>query len=154
MCAGRQPRCDGRHSQTSRAPEVWRVPPVRQPQQGADIMASTDNTASGAVDPIAADKWSDGHGWNALIEGYQPIIDSVCRRYRLKPEDAADLSQTVWMKLIDNLDRIREPRAMPAWIKTTAVRAALAVLRAGDRLTLFDFSQDNSAGWSPPRPAP
>jgi RNA polymerase sigma factor (sigma-70 family) len=117
-------------------------------------MASTDNTASGAVDPIAADKWSDEHGWNALIEGYQPIIDSVCRRYRLKPEDAADLSQTVWMKLIDNLDRIREPRAMPAWIKTTAVRAALAVLRAGDRVTLFDFSQDNSAGWSPPSPAP
>jgi RNA polymerase sigma factor (sigma-70 family) len=117
-------------------------------------MGTTDNTASGADDPITAVKWSDEHGWNALIEDYQSIINSVCRRYRLKPEDAADVSQTVWTKAIDNLDRIRELRAMPAWIKTTAVRAALAVLRARDRLTLLDFSQDNSASWTPLTPSP
>jgi DNA-directed RNA polymerase specialized sigma24 family protein len=63
----------------------------------------------------------------------------VCRRYRLKPEDAADVSQTVWMRVIENLDRIRAPRALPAWIKTTASRAALAVVRAENRLTLLDF---------------
>jgi RNA polymerase sigma factor (sigma-70 family) len=91
---------------------------------------ATDNNASGADDAITAVKWSDEGGWNALIERYQPIINSVCRRYRLKPEDAADVSQTVWMKVVDNLDRIREPRAIPAWIKTTAQRAALTVLRS------------------------
>ena len=112
-------------------------------------MATTDNRASTANDLITAVKRSDEDGWNALIERYQPIINSVCYRYRLKPEDAADVSQTVWMKVVDNLDRIREPRAMPAWIKTTAERAALAVLRSRDRLALLDVSQDNSAGWSP-----
>jgi RNA polymerase sigma factor (sigma-70 family) len=117
-------------------------------------MATTDNTASDADDPITAVKWSDEHGWNALIEDYQPIINSVCRRYRLKPEDAADVSQTVWMKVVDHRDRIREPRALPAWIKTTATREALAVLRARDRLTPLDVSQDNSAGWSPLTPSP
>jgi len=121
-------------------------------EEGADIMA-IDKTASVADDSMTADKWSDEHDLNALITNYQPIINSVCRRYRLKPEDAADVSQTVWMKVIDNLDRIREPRAMPAWIKTTAQRAALAVLRASDRLALRDFSQDNSAGWSPLTPS-
>jgi RNA polymerase sigma factor (sigma-70 family) len=111
-------------------------------------MATTDNRASGAYNPITALKWSDEHASNALIEAYQPIIKSVCRSYRLKPEDAADVSQTVWMKVVDNLDRIREPRAMPGWIKTTATRAALGVLRSRNRLSVVDVSQDNPAGWS------
>jgi RNA polymerase sigma factor (sigma-70 family) len=115
-------------------------------------MATTDNTVSGEDHPTAV-KWLDEDGWNALIEGYQPIINYVCRRYRLTPEDAADVSQTVWMKVIDNLDRIREPRALPAWIKTTALRAALAVLRSRDRLALVDVSQDNARGWSPLTPS-
>ena len=122
-------------------------------KQGADIMTTTDNRASGADDPLTAVKSSDEQGWNALIERYQPIINSVCRSYRLTPEDAADVSQTVWMKVVDNLDRIREPRAIPAWIKTTAIRAALALLRTRNRLTLLDVSQDNSAAWSPLNPS-
>ena len=97
---------------------------------------------------------SDEHAWNALIERHQHIIDAVCRRYRFRAEDAADVSQTVWMKAIDNLDRIRDLRAMPGWIKTTATRAALTLLRSRDRLTLLDVSEDNSADWSPLAPAP
>ena len=116
-------------------------------------MATTDNTALGADNPNAAVMRSDEQAWNALIERYQHIIDAVCRRYRLRPEDAADVSQTVWMKAIDNLDRIREPRAMPGWIKTTAMRAACTVLRSRDRLTLVDVSEDNSADWSLLAPA-
>jgi RNA polymerase sigma factor (sigma-70 family) len=117
-------------------------------------MATTDNTALGTARPIAALMQSDEQAWSALIERHQHIIDAVCRRYRLRPEDAADVSQTVWMKAIDNLDRIREPRAMPGWIKTTAMRAACTVLRSRDRLTLVDVSEDNSADWSPLAPAP
>jgi RNA polymerase sigma factor (sigma-70 family) len=112
-------------------------------------MATTDNTLLGADGPIATVTRSDEQAWNALIERYQHIIDAVCRRYRLRPEDAADVSQTVWMKAIDNFDRIRDLRAMPGWIKTTAMRAAWSVLRSRDRLTLLDVSEDNSADWSP-----
>jgi hypothetical protein len=128
-----------RPAQPDKPREVRGEPPVRQQKRGADIMATTDDTAAGADDPFTAVKWSDEHGWTSLIERYQPLVNSVCRRYRLKPEDAADVSQTVWMRVIENLDRIREPRALPAWIKTTASRAALAVLRAENRLTLLDF---------------
>jgi RNA polymerase sigma factor (sigma-70 family) len=117
-------------------------------------MATTDNTASGADGPIAAVMRSDEQAWNALIERHQHIIDGVCRRYRLRPEDAADVSQTVWMKAIDNLDRIRDLRAMPGWIKTTATRAACTVLRSRGRLTLLDVSENNSADWSPLAPGP
>jgi RNA polymerase sigma factor (sigma-70 family) len=116
-------------------------------------MAAADNAASAAQGPVAAVMRSDDQAWNQLIERYQHIIDAVCRRYQLRPEDSADVSQTVWMKAIDNLDRIRDLRAMPGWIKTTAMRAACTVLRSRERLTLVDVSEGNSGDWSPLHPA-
>ncbi|HEY5787230.1 MAG TPA: sigma factor, partial [Microlunatus sp.] len=59
----------------------------------------------------------DQGSWSELVERHQPIIDAVARRYRLGREDAADVSQTVWLQLTCHLDTIREPRALPGWIK-------------------------------------
>jgi hypothetical protein len=67
-------------------------------KKGPDIMATTDNTALGTARPIAALMRCDEQAWSTLIERHQHIIDAVCRRYRLRPEDAADVSQTVWMR--------------------------------------------------------
>ena len=36
------------------------------------------------------------------------------RGYRLNESDVEDVGQTVWLRLVENLDRIREPRALPA----------------------------------------
>lgn len=60
---------------------------------------------------------------------YQHIIDAVYRRYRLRLEDAADLSQTVWMKAIDNLHRIRDLRAMPGGLEFPASQSEPIVAR-------------------------
>ena len=73
---------------------------------------------------------SDEHAWNALIERHQHIIDAVCRRYRFRAEDAADVSQTVWMKAIDNnLHRIRDLRAMPGGLELPASQSEPIVAR-------------------------
>ena len=41
--------------------------------------------------------------WTALVHQYQPLIDSVCRRCRLRPDDGADVSQEVWLRLFANM---------------------------------------------------
>jgi len=69
--------------------------------KGADIMATTDNTF-GDAGSIAALMRSDEQAWSDLIKHHQRIIDAVYRRYRLRLEDAADPSQTVWIKATDN----------------------------------------------------
>ncbi len=80
----------------------------------------------------------DQASWNALVERYLPLVYSVVRRYRLTDEDAADVSQTLWLRLVENLGSIREPRALPSWIITTTKREALRVLAARQRATPID----------------
>jgi RNA polymerase sigma factor (sigma-70 family) len=71
----------------------------------------------------------DKHAWDALVERFIPLIWSICRRHRLGDADAEDVSQNVWLHLIDQLDKIREPAALPGWLATTTRRECLRVLR-------------------------
>ena len=46
---------------------------------------------------------------------------SVIRSFRLQGCDAEDVGQTVWLRLVEHLGELREPRALPKWIITTAI---------------------------------
>ncbi len=73
----------------------------------------------------------DKQAWDALIERYAPLIWSICRRHGLAGGDAADdVSQNVWLRLVDHLGNLRDPAALPGWLATTARRECGRVLRA------------------------
>jgi len=60
----------------------------------------------------------DRQAWDALIDRYAPLVWSICRRHRLEAADAQDAAQTVWLKLVEHLDKIRDPAALPGWLAT------------------------------------
>jgi RNA polymerase sigma factor (sigma-70 family) len=62
---------------------------------------------------------SDQDAWNELIERYAPLVWSICTHYRLKNEDIEDVGQTVWLLLVEQLGKLREPAALPGWLATT-----------------------------------
>ena len=68
--------------------------------------------------------------WDALVERYAPLIWSICRRHRLSGADASDVGQRVWLQLVDQLDRLRDPAALPGWLATTTRRECARVQRA------------------------
>ena len=68
----------------------------------------------------------DQLAWDALVERYAPLIWSLCRRYRLSGADAADVGQNVWLQLVNQLGKIRDPAALPGWLATTTRRNANA----------------------------
>jgi RNA polymerase sigma factor (sigma-70 family) len=72
----------------------------------------------------------DKQAWDALVERYAPLIWSICRKHRLNDADAEDVGQTVWLQLVTQLDRVRDPRALPGWLVTTTQRECGRVLRA------------------------
>ena len=72
----------------------------------------------------------DKQAWDALVERYAPLIWSICRRHRLGGADADDVGQSVWLRLVDQLDRVRDPAALPGWLATTTRRECVRVLRA------------------------
>ena len=97
-----------------------------------------DDTATPIEDLVDAARAGDSGSWDELIRRHQPIINSVTRRCRLNTEDAADVSQTVWLQLTAHLDRLRDARALPGWIKATAEHAAYRTLRIRRRTTSLE----------------
>lgn len=85
------------------------------------------------TDLVVRAKNGDELAWGALVELYAPLIWSVCRRYQLTRADAEDVAQVVWQHLVGELDRIRNPPAIPAWLVTTTRRECLRVQRAAQR---------------------
>jgi RNA polymerase sigma factor (sigma-70 family) len=77
---------------------------------------------------VARARNGDQQAWDALIERYAPLVWSICRRYRLDRADAEDVAQTVWLRLVDQLNRLREPDALPGWLATTTRRECVQVL--------------------------
>ena len=76
--------------------------------------------------------------WTALVEHFQPLVRAVARGYRLADSDVDDIGQAVWMLLVEHVDRIREPRALPAWLITTARRESLRLIKQQRRFLLVD----------------
>ena len=92
--------------------------------------------ANSPADPSVSDlvgraRNGDKQAWDALVERYAPLIWSICRRHRLGRADADDVGQSVWLRLVDQLDRVRQPAALPGWLATTTRRECLRVLCAG-----------------------
>lgn len=53
----------------------------------------------------------------------------MCRRHRLSEADAADVVQSVWLRLLEHLEDVREPAALPGWLATTTARECVHLLR-------------------------
>lgn len=85
------------------------------------------------IDLVRRARSGDKRAWGALVEQYAPLIWSICRRYRLSRADAEDVGQSVWLRLVNQLDKVRDPAALPGWLATTTRRECRRVLRAAHR---------------------
>lgn len=77
------------------------------------------------------DRAADGdqQAWRALVDEFGGLVRAVIRAYRLSEHDAADIGQNTWMRLVENLDRIRDPACVGPWLAKTARRECLGVIR-------------------------
>lgn len=60
--------------------------------------------------------------WEVLISRYQRLIYSIPFKSRLSPDDAADIFQSVCLKLYEKLDTLRDHGKISSWLITTANR--------------------------------
>lgn len=84
----------------------------------------------------------DRGAWDALVDRFSHMVWSVARGFRLDDATAKDVSQTVWLKLIENMDSIEDPERLPGWLATTCRRESLRVARARDRAIPTEFEYD------------
>ncbi|HKA98935.1 MAG TPA: sigma-70 family RNA polymerase sigma factor [Streptosporangiaceae bacterium] len=87
---------------------------------------------------VKAAAGGDATAWRALVENFSSLIWSIARGHRLGSADAADVFQTVWLRLAEHLSRIENPDHVGAWLATTAKRESLRVARSGARTVPMD----------------
>lgn len=82
---------------------------------------------------VGAAAGGDRPAWDALVDAYGSLIWTVARNHRLSPVDAGDVSQTTWLRLVENIDRLSDPTRVGAWLATTARRECLRLLGRSKR---------------------
>jgi RNA polymerase sigma factor (sigma-70 family) len=79
-------------------------------------------TSSEAGELVRAAAAGDRRSWDQLVDRFSSLLWSIAMAYRLGRHDAADVVQTVWLRLLENLDKLRDPDRVGAWLATTARR--------------------------------
>jgi RNA polymerase sigma factor (sigma-70 family) len=82
---------------------------------------------------IRAANAGDEAAWGAIVERFAGLVWATARAHRLAPAEAADVVQTTWLRLVENLDRINDPERVGAWLATTARRECLRHIRLQGR---------------------
>ena len=105
--------------------------PTPREAEAPDRQGQLDDLVAGAR---RGERWA----WDALVKRYQSLVRTVASGYRLNHRDVEDVIQTVWLRLVENLDRIREPRALPKWLITTASNESRRLARTRQRTLLIN----------------
>ena len=75
----------------------------------------------------------DPRAWAEIVERYAPLVWSICTRFQLSNQDTEDVGQNVWLLLIEQLGKLREPAALPGWLATTTHRECLRVVTSAQK---------------------
>ena len=101
------------------------------------------DATAGALVRAAAE--GDQVAWGALVERFSGLVWAVARAHRLSKADAADVSQTTWMRLVEHLGDIRQPERVGAWLSATARHECLRVIRKSGRAVPTELDDDHLA---------
>jgi RNA polymerase sigma factor (sigma-70 family) len=92
----------------------------------------------------------DQAAWDAIVDRYASLLWSIARAHRLSDADAADVVQTTWLRLVENLGRIHDPDRLPGWLATTIRHECLRQIKRADR----ERPTDDEAWQARPAPDP
>jgi RNA polymerase sigma factor (sigma-70 family) len=82
------------------------------------------------TDLVVRARDGDQEAWNAVVERYAPLIWSICRKHLAGDAEAKDVSQRVWLRLVEQLHGLRDPAALPGWLVTVTRRECVQARRA------------------------
>jgi RNA polymerase sigma factor (sigma-70 family) len=85
----------------------------------------------------------DHSAWEALIARYQRLIYSIPVRSRLSADDAADIFQSVCLKLYEKLSTLRDSEKISSWLITTTKREVWRVSARNRRESVVAGSEND-----------
>jgi RNA polymerase sigma factor (sigma-70 family) len=103
------------------------------------------------ADLLARCRRRDGEAWSQLVTRYERLVYAVALKNGLSEEDAADVTQSTFVALLDSLSRLREEDRLASWLMTVARRQSWKVRNLSRRNMPLDAipeaGEDPHAGW-------
>jgi RNA polymerase sigma factor (sigma-70 family) len=82
----------------------------------------TDYKHLSDADLISACQTGEEAAWDALVARYERLVYTIPSRYGLTQTEVSDVFQSVWLSLLRNLNNLRQPERIAAWLVTTTRR--------------------------------
>src|SRR5437899_4075029 len=105
----------------------------------ADLQAFVQNltqklggAAAGLSDGQLLQRWLAGRdeaAFELLLRRHGPLVLGLCRRLLRDPRDVEDAFQATFLILLRKASRVRDRRALAAWLYRVAYRVCLRALR-------------------------
>lgn len=97
----------------------------------------------------------DARAWDQLVDRFAGLVWSICRAHQLSRDDAADAVQVTWLRLLENLGKIRDPERLGGWLATTCRRECQALVRRSRlAVNVKEEHMDRLLGGGPPADEP
>jgi RNA polymerase sigma factor (sigma-70 family) len=108
---------------------------TERPEKEWKTSGGSNASLRSAPVPTLVQEAKDGNpaAWGELVARFGVMIAATGRRYRLTPADVAELQQTTWLRLVENIHRVEQPERIGGWLATTARRESLQLVRKAAR---------------------
>ncbi len=120
--------CSEQTAQRPDGPEVTAAGPEEQ------LVPSLNREPVGPL--VEAARLGDQAAWTEIVLRFAPLLQSVLRGFRFDPDEARDVAQVVWLRLVEQLGNLREPNALAGWLSTTTRNECIQRQRKQARLPI------------------
>lgn len=105
---------------------------VRAKGPAVTFRSRVDRPVSGVGEADVAElvrRSSDGEqeAWDELVRRFSGLVWGIARQCGLSKADAEDVSQVTWLRLVEQLGRLRQPERVAGWLAITARRESYRV---------------------------
>ncbi|MDQ2796500.1 MAG: sigma-70 family RNA polymerase sigma factor [Actinomycetota bacterium] len=101
-----------------------------------------ETLASRAGAAFAAYQQGDSHRLSELVDLVTPLLWHTVRAQRVSHDQAEDVVQTTWLRLVHHAETIQDPRAVLAWLIITAKRESWRVVKDSRRTKPMPDAED------------
>jgi len=89
---------------------------------------------SDLADLVVRAQGGDRDAFGSLVEQFERTVHAICLRRLGNPSEAVEMTQEVFLHVMDRLDQLREPERFAGWLRQVAAR--MAINRATRRVPL------------------
>jgi len=102
------------------------------------------STTTDDKDLVSRCRQGEDDAWRELVDRFGPRVYAIAYHFTLKREDAEELSQEIFLKLFENLDRYDGGFPLVAWVLSVSRNLCIDRYRRKKRERSFRFVSDEA----------